>query len=351
MSEKPIVSLNRNFTAPVIIDYPQQFSELLHIMSYESDAYCKYEATQQVYSTIMREDLKQFTESGKLNEVLAADVKSALTTLLNDESIDYSFKSYLLTLPSETTLAQEMASPDFDALNTVRNNLKKKLGITFQGWFLNQHTKLSVPCAFELTPKAYGVRALKNQCLIFLAASMTSEGLERLDVHYKTATNMTEELEGLIEYIRIGVGLDHEAIVGFYEKWKHDSLVMLKWFGALASYSPKGEVLKRLEILENDRLFLKDIPNYLRSLYGSFAKANLTAFHAKDGSGYNFVSNRIKMIDSFNPQVASRISTSFALINHVDSDRRENMKKALNIVIEGKPSRDTFEVVSKYLGQ
>jgi aminopeptidase N len=351
MSEKPTVSLNRNFTAPVLIDYPYEFSELLHIMSYESDAYCKYEATQQVYSCIMKEDLKLFSETGKLNDVLTSNVKMALTTLLNDETIDHSFKSYLLSLPSETTLAQEMEVPDFDALSIVRNNLKKKLGITFQDWFLNQHTKLSVAGPFELTPKAYGIRALKNQCLCFLTSSMTSEGLAKLDVHYKTATNMTEELQALIEYIRIGVGLDHEAVVAFYEKWKHDSLVMLKWFGALAGYSPKDEVLKRMEILENDRLFQKEIPNYLRSLYGSFAKANLTAFHAKDGSGYNFVSSRIKMIDSFNPQVASRISTSFALINHVDLDRRESMKKALNSVIEGKPSRDTFEIVSKYLGQ
>lgn len=351
LAAKPVLSLNRNFTAPVIIDYPYEFTDLLHIMSFESDAYCKYEATQQVYTYVMKEDLKHFKESGILNDVLASDVKTALSTLLNDETIDHSFKSYLLSLPSETTLAQEMAGPDFDALSMVRNNLKKKLGITFQSWFLNQHTNLTLPGAFELTPKAYGVRALKNQCLCYLTASQTSAGLDKLQVHYKTATNMTEELQALIEYIRIGVGLEHEAVVGFYEKWKHDSLVMLKWFGALASYSPKGEVLKRMEILEKDRLFQKDIPNYLRSLYGSFAKSNLTAFHAKDGSGYNFVCNRIKMIDSFNPQVASRISTSFSLINHVDQARREGMKKALNTILEGKPSRDTFEVVSKYLGQ
>jgi aminopeptidase N len=126
---------------------------------------------------------------------------------------------------------------------------------------------------------------------------------------------------------------------------------MLKWFGALASYSPKDQVLSRMHTLENDVLFLKDVPNYLRALYLNFAKTNLTAFHAKDSSGYLFISERIKMIDAFNPQVAARASTSFSLINRLDSERQEGMKKALKLILEGNTSRDTYEVVSKYLGQ
>ena len=351
LDSSPIISLNRNFTAPVLIDYRYEFSELLHIMTFETDAYCKYEATQQVYDGILKQDLKQFLETGKLNSELSPDFTNALDKLLKDESIDNSFKSYLLTLPTENTLAQELPCPDFDAISLVRGNLKKKLGLVFQNWFLAEHTKLSSNAPFELTPKAYGIRALKNQCLNYLVASMTAKGLEILDTHYKSATNMTEEFQALTEYIRIGVGLDHEAIVGFYHKWKHDSLVMLKWFGALASYSPKDQVLSRMHTLENDVLFLKDVPNYLRALYLNFAKTNLTAFHAKDSSGYQFISERIKMIDGFNPQVAARASTSFSLINRLDSQRQEGMKKALKFILEGNTSRDTYEVVSKYLGQ
>jgi aminopeptidase N len=351
LNAKPILTLNRNFSAPVIIDYPYAFSDLLQIMSYETDAYCKYEATQQVYETLLKEDLKLLTESGILNPELSLDFKGALEKLLNDESIDHSFKSYLLTLPTENTLAQENLAPDFDAISLVRNNLLKKLGLTFQDWFLSVHEKLSAPRPFELTPAAYGIRALKNQCLIYLSASMTKLGLEKLESHYKNATNMTEEAQALTEYIKIGVGLDHFAVKGFYEKWKHDSLVMLKWFGALAAHSPKTEALARLEILEKDPLFQKDVPNYLRSLYLTFAKSNLDAFHAKDGSGYEFLADRIRMIDGFNPQVASRASTSFSLINRLDGQRKAGMTRALKKIMEGNPSRDTYEVVSKYLAQ
>lgn len=351
MDAKPILSLNRNFTAPVIIDCPSKFSDLLHIMSYETDAYCKYEATQQVYETTFKEDFKHYQSTGKLNSELSADFKGAVEKLLKDETLDNSFKSYLLTIPSENTLIQEMQGPDFDAISLVRSNLKKKMGVTFQTWFLNEHEKLSAPRPFELTPKAYGIRALKNQCVIFLAASETPQGLEKLKIHSQTATNMTEEIQALTEYLRLGVPMDHFAVKGFYEKWQHDSLVMLKWFSAVASCSPKTEALKRMEQLENDLLFLKDVPNYLRALYVNFAKTNLTAFHAKDGSGYHFMADRIKMIDGFNPQVASRASTAFSLINRMDPERGQVMKQALNTIMEGKTSRDTFEVVSKYLAQ
>ena len=124
---------------------------------------------------------------------------------------------------------------------------------------------------------------------------------------------------------------------------------MLKWFSALAGHTPAKEAISRLEKLENDPLYLKEVPNYLRALYLNFARNNLSSFHAIDGSGYRFMSERIKRIDAFNPQVASRASSAFSLIGKVDQKRQSEMKRALQGIIEGKHSRDTFEVVSKYL--
>lgn len=348
-ADQSVLSLNRNFAAPVLIDYNYDFSDLLHIMSYETDAYCKYEAAQQVYSSLFKIDFDFFRHNQKLNSELSTDFKAAFDKMICDESLDQAFKSYLLTLPSENHFAQEMQSPDFDAIQTVRSGLEKKIGVAFQEWFLLKHTELSKIKDFELTPEAYGARALKNMCLSFLIASATDKGLQKLNEHYRSATNMTEEIHALILYIRTGVSLDHEVVVGFYEKWKHDSLVMLKWFSALAANTPKKDVLKTMESLEKDPLFKKDVPNYLRSLYVTFAKSHLTAFHAEDGSGYAYVAEKIKFLDSFNPQVASRAATSFSLINKVDAKRSKLMKAALNKIMEANLSKDTFEVVSKYL--
>lgn len=349
VKEKPILSLNRGFTAPVNVEYPYELPELLHLMSYDTDAYCRYEATQQVYDFFFKSEFNQFKASGELTQELNPDFKAAFGKLLEDEKIDNAFKSYLLDLPTENGLSQEMNYPDFDTIHLVHRHLQKKLGLAFQNWFLNQHEKFSSVKKFELTPSAYGERALKNKCLAYLVASGTKDGMERLKFHYEKATNMTEEIFGLSQFVLSGVSLDHEAIKGFYGKWKDDSLVMIKWFTSLAGYSPKEEALKRIEILENDRLFNKQVPNYVRSLYGSFARNNLSSFHALDGNGYRLMADRIKAIDGFNPQLAARMAGMFSMINRLDSVRQKAMKESLEDIMKGNPSRDTFEVVSKYL--
>jgi aminopeptidase N len=182
-------------------------------------------------------------------------------------------------------------------------------------------------------------------------ATESPEGLSALEKHYYEATNMTDEVHGLQQYILTGVPLEHDSIQKFYQKWKHDSLVMLKWFSSIAAFSPKAEAAKRIQKLEKDPLYLKEVPNYLRALYLQFAKNNLVSFHDVEGEGYRLIAERIKHIDSFNPQVASRTSSAFSMINKLDDKRKSEMKKALEIVMSGKPSRDTFEVISKYLAE
>ena len=349
VSEKPIPSLNRNFSAPVIVEYPYDFSELLHLMAFDQDPYCRYESTQKVYDTIFKAELTAYKSSGKLHDELNPSFKEAFGLLLADQSVDLSFKSYLLDLPTENGLSQELHLPDFDAIHLVLDHLRRKLGSTFYSWFKDEHQKLSAEKKFELTPESFGERSLKNQCLNYLVASGKEDSKAVLERHYKNAHNMTEEISGLIQYVKEGAGLDHPAIQAFYQKWQKDSLVMLKWFGALASQSPAIDAVARLMILEKDPLFLKEVPNYLRSLYLQFAKNNLPAFHAADGSGYRFLAERIMMIDKFNPQVASRASSAFSLLGKVDQSRQNQMRKALKDILDSKPSRDTYEVVSKYL--
>jgi aminopeptidase N len=346
-----ILSLNRGFSAPVHVDYPYGVEDLVALMITEDDPYCRYEATQKIYQHILSKELEHYRTKGFLDKDLSENFKSAFETILFDEKIDLSFKSYLLDLPSESSLAQEMLHPDFDAIHLVLGNVKKKLGLTFQNWFLEEHSNLVQRGAFELTPKAFGERALRNQCLSYLVASGSTEGLESLKVHYYEARNMTEEIHALQQFVLTGVELDHESLQKFYRKWKLDSLVMLKWFATLAAYSPKHLALERLQRLEKDSLFHGHVPNYLRALYLQFSKNNTHAFHDLSGKGYEFIADKIIQIDRFNPQVASRAASSFSLINKLDDVRGKQMRSALQRIMSAKPSRDTFEVVSKYMNQ
>lgn len=347
--ETPILSLNRGFSAPVLIDYKYDFSELLQLMGQDADAYCRYEATQKVYDKIIRDEYSHFMTTGNLKPDLPPEFISAFEILIKDEAIDQSFKSYLLDLPSQTGLAQEIASPDFDAIGNVLSNLRMKLGKTFQDIFIKEYDQLSINQDFDLSPSSFGKRSLRNQILSFLVASKTQESLERLHSHFQNASNMTDESFALGQFIKSGAHLDHPAVKGFYEKWKKDSLVMIKWFASLAANSDTKGIIEKLMMLEQDPLFKTEVPNYLRALYMQFSKNNLKAFHAKDGSGYAFIAERVKRIDKLNPQVASRLASSFSMINKVDEGRAEKMREILKGLLKEKISRDTYEVVSSYL--
>jgi aminopeptidase N len=272
-----------------------------------------------------------------------------LGLILKDQKIDLSYKAYLLELPTLNTMSQNMKEPDFNSLELIRIHLKKLMGSIFFEEFHSDYQKLTALNDQDLTPHGYGSRAYRNQCLSYLVAAEHPQSMDILSQHYFQAANMTDEIHSLQLFIQSGVALDNEVVQGFYKKWQHDSLVMIKWFGAIASFSPQNEVLKRLKILEADKLFQHQVPNYLRALYLQFAKNNLAAFHHESGESYDFLVERIIKIDSYNPHVASRLASAFSLIQKVDVNRQALMRKSLGKVMQASPSRDVFETLSKYL--
>lgn len=344
-----ILSLNRGFSAPVHVEYDYSIADLMTLMGHDDDPYSRFEATQKIYYHVLNEHLAQFIKTGVLPTKLDENFVTSLDSLLKDSLIDLSFKTYLLDLPVEGVWAQHFDAPDFDAIHAVHGNLKKLIGTEFQSWFLSRYDELVRIKEFELTPKAFGERAMKNQCLTYLVASGFDQGKTALISHFKSATNMTEEIHALNLLIKEGADLQDENVKAFYEKWKHDSLVMIKWFAGLSAYSSKNNAIEIIKSLEKDPKYQKDVPNYIRALYMQFSKNNLVAFHDKSGSGYDFLAERIITVDKFNPQVSSRIAGAFANISKLDDERKGKMKKALESILKSGPSKDLFEVVSKFL--
>ena len=349
VEEGTILSLNRGFSAPVIVDYEYSLSDLLTLMARDSDSYCRYEATQKVYELVFNTEYDYFVKNKELKSGLDDAFVEAMINILKDNQIDLSFKSYLLELPSMSHLASLRTHPDFQALAAVLGNLGKKMGEAFYDWFKGTYSELSVNTKFELTPKAYGQRALRNQCLNYLLKSKSEESLTLLDAHYKNATNMTEEIFALSQYVKLGAGVEHPQVSAFYQKWGHDSLVMIKWFSSLAANSKAEVVLDTLKTIEKDPLFKNEVPNYLRALYVQFGRMNLVGFHQESGAGYEFLGERLAQVDKFNPQTATRIANAFSIMNKLDPKRQQLMRNVLVKLQAAGTSKDLGEVISKYL--
>ncbi|MBF3355048.1 aminopeptidase N C-terminal domain-containing protein, partial [Leptospira borgpetersenii serovar Hardjo-bovis] len=112
------------------------------------------------------------------------------------------------------------------------------------------------------------------------------------------------------------------------DKWHQDGLVMDKWF-ILQSTSPAENVLETVRGLLKHRSFSMSNPNRIRSLIGAFAGSNPAAFHAQDGSGYQFLVEMLTDLNSRNPQVASRLIEPLIRLKRHDDKRQEKMRAAL----------------------
>jgi aminopeptidase N len=109
------------------------------------------------------------------------------------------------------------------------------------------------------------------------------------------------------------------------DKWHQDGLVMDKWF-ILQSTSPAANV--RSARPAEHRSFTMSNPNRVRSLIGAFASSNPAAFHAEDGSGYQFMVEMLTELNSRNPQVASRLIEPLIRLKRYDEKRQAKMRRA-----------------------
>ena len=159
---------------------------------------------------------------------------------------------------------------------------------------------------------------------------------------------MTDEnlCTGLLTSVR---GKDGNAGVATVRcKWAHDHLATDYWFGLQAA-STLPSCLATVRRLTRHPLFQQKNPNKLRTLIGGFA-ANPVSFNRPDGLGYDFVAEKVLKIDAFNPQVASRILTSFRSWRSLETICCKLAKRALKRIAKVKGlSRDVHEIVSRML--
>jgi len=78
--------------------------------------------------------------------------------------------------------------------------------------------------------------------------------------------------------------------------------------------------------------------------------ANHRNFHAADGSGYEFLTQRIALLNSSNPQIAARLMGPLTQWQRYTRDRQLQMRAALEQVLStDQLSPNVYELVTKSL--
>lgn len=347
IQEKPVVSFLRDFSAPVKVTPFQSREQLTFLMHHDSNLFNRWDSSARLAGEIILEVAGQISEN--IIPVLDEQFTEAVFHSVRREIEDPALLALSLTLPAETTLAQDMAIIDPDSLHTARQLVKTSLANNNVEVFLELYKRNDEGEGYRATAEAIGRRSLKNVCLNYLMAldPLPEEYLKICVEQYRSATNMTDCVAALANLINLDLPIRQEVLADFYSKWKSDTLVLDKWF-TLQALSVLPNTLGNVMLLLDNPSFSIENPNKVRALIGAFCANNHVRFHAVDGAGYRFLADKIIELNAINPQIAARLVTPLISWKRYDKDRQELMRWQLERIAGTKElSRDVFEVVDK----
>ncbi|NPE51962.1 aminopeptidase N [Dickeya dadantii] len=344
---QPVPSLLREFSAPVKLNYSWSDEQLTFLMRYASNAFSRWDAAQSLLANYIRLNVARYQQKQPLS--LPMHVVDAFRGVLLDDKLDPMLASQILSLPGENEMAELFEIIDPDAITAVRQSLTQTLAQEMADELLAVY-RANKLASYRVDQQDMGKRALRNVCLSYLAFADREQADALAAAQFTNADNMTDSLAAMAASVAAQLPCRDTLLAAFDERWHQDGLVMDKWF-ALQASSPASDVLSRVRELLNHRSFSLNNPNRLRSLVGSFCAGNPSAFHAVDGSGYQFLTEMLSDLNTRNPQVASRLIEPLIRLKRYDSGRQALMRQALE-TLKGLEnlSGDLFEKITKALG-
>ncbi|WZZ51609.1 hypothetical protein YC2023_051716 [Brassica napus] len=309
ISEKPVPSLFRGFSAPVRVETDLSDDDLFFLLAHDSDEFNRWEAGQVLARKLMLNLVSDFQQNKPL--VLNPKFIQGLGSVLSDTSLDKEFIAKAITLPGEGEIMDMMAVADPDAVHAVRKFVRKQLASELKAELLKivENNRSSEAYVFDHPNMAR--RALKNTALAYLASLEDPAYVELALGEYKSATNLTDQIAALAALAQKPGKTRDEVLADFYNKWQGDYLVY--------------------------------------SLIGGFCGSPVN-FHAKDGSGYKFLGDIVVQLDKINPQVASRMVSAFSRWKRYDETRQALAKAQLEMIMSANGlSENVFEIASKSL--
>ena len=340
VTERPVLSINRGFSAPVIVESDRSAADLAFLSAHDDDPFARYEAMQQ----LMLDTLVAGAIEGSADHDAVID---AVANTLDDPDLDAAFVAEAVMPPSEAFVGDQLAVVDPDAIFRAREALRGDLARRLEDrWRLAYDRTPAVPYVYS--PEQKGRRRLRNVALGYLAASGAGDVAALAFAQFEAADNMTDRQAAMTTLVNGDAPERDVALAAFHDRYAGNGLVLDKWFQAQA-LSARDDTTDRVAALAAHPAFTLANPNRARSLIGAFG-ANQRAFHRADGAGYRFLADQLIALDRLNPQTAAKLLPPLGRWRRFDAGRAALMRAELaRIVAVPGLSRDLFEQASKSL--
>ena len=341
LASKPVPSILRDFSAPVIIERDVTQPEQAFLLTHDTDPFNRWDAGRSLARAVL---LDMIANGGDLDAGYINGLRAALT----DSTLDPAMRALLLAMPSEADLAIALAgqgqTPDPDAIHQTRRKAQRQLAEALATDIPAVLSSVRIDAPFAPDADQGGRRALSNSLLSLLTWADKGTAAQ---AQFDTADNMTQQLSALSILLAHGAG--DAAAQAFYDQWHHDRLVLNKWFGVqISAAQPQDAVAVATRLTQHPDFEWKN-PNRFRSVIGALT-GNQAGFHRADGAGYDFVADWLIKLDPVNPQTTARMVAGFDSMRRWDDARRAKMRSALTRIKDTPGlSRDTSEMVTRLL--
>lgn len=338
VASEPIVSLLRDFSAPVQLNYDYQDEDLAFLLKYETNGFNRWQVTQMLVNRILLP-----TQGAKSSpDVYLAALAQTLPVLASEDAM---LAARLLDIPSAQELAAAI-SKDYDPelVKAQREGLYQQLAEALKDQWEVLYKQLPLQ-SYEDNAQARGKRALRNVVLDMALTAKVAGAEEWAQQQYDNASCMTERFGALKAMVNHQVANADAYLTDFYQRFQADDLVIDLWFSVQASAdNVNADVIKSLLAHED---FDWNTPNRVRSVISAFT-SQPTALWTQQG--LDIYTDVIKKLDDSNPMIASRLLQVLARWNTLAEPRRQMAHLQLLDVQQQVSSKHVHESLSSVLG-
>jgi aminopeptidase N len=347
IAQRPVPSLLRGFSAPVRIEFDYSTDDLAFLIVHDTDPLNRWNAAQ----TLWLRALTGLVAAHRSHTDMKLDdlMVRAFRALLQLADVDPALRAHSLAMPDIGVIVERQDIIDVPATCAAREFLRAGLSRALRPELQEVYEHHREACASGAHAQAAAARLLKNTCLDYLVAADDDAGRTLALEQFKTAGNMTDTMGALSALNHSAGDQRTAALVGFYNKWQHEPLVVDKWL-ALQATSSLADTPATVQALMHHAAYDARNPNRVRSLVGSFAMRNWLHFHAESGAGYRFISDQLIALDRTNPHLSAHLTRAFDRWRKFDGARRDHQRAALERIARTDGiSPNVYEIVNKTL--
>lgn len=332
LSTKPVVSLLRNFSAPVNLEFNYTDEELAFLIQYETNGFNQWQATQTLLERILL--------NGHDAHIYIQAIKNTLPDLVEQDPL---LASRLFDVPSEGYLGSRIDT-DYEPvkIQEQRNALIEKLARELGEFCKDTYLALDPDLQKEFS-QAMGVRALKNIMLSMMARQGDETAFELAYQQYEATGNMSERLGALRVLVWNDAPQAEAALRDFYLRFKDEALSLDQWFTLQAAHPCATE--DTIQYLTSHADYDLGVPNRIRSVSGGLNANPVNTW----SFGVDHFIGLAKYLDEKNPILGSRLLQVLSRWYSLAEPQRSEVKAKLEALKPQVKSKNVSETLSSML--